>query len=177
MKTSLMFIAALALLPSAEAAQPRAVGYVSMQMVLNEATETKAAAERIKATQQQKAGDLRVKQQALEETRRQLGEPAGLFQGKRLREQEERQRIQLEQATAQAQQELQTLQQQIQRELRARLKTVLDELARRHGLELVLNHDTSVLWAAPGLDLTAAVVERLNATVPAPTPAAAKPGT
>jgi len=174
MKAFLMSIAALALLPSTASAQPRAVGYVSMQQVLNEATETKAAAERIKAMQQQKNGELRVKQQALEETRRQLGEPAGLFQGKRLREQEERQRVEFEQATAQAQQELQTLQQQIQRELRTRLKLVLDELARRHGLELVLNQDTSVLWSAPGLDLTAAVVERLNATVPAP---AAKTGT
>jgi Skp family chaperone for outer membrane proteins len=150
---------------------PRAIGYVSMQQVLNDATEAKAAAERLKTTQQQKAGELRVKQQALAETRRQLGEPAGMFQGKRLREQEERQRIELEQATAQAQLDLQALQTEVQAELRSRLRAVLAELAKRHGLEVVLNQDTAVLWAAPGLDLTSAVIERLNATAPAARPA------
>jgi Skp family chaperone for outer membrane proteins len=179
MKTFVIPVIVLAALVSVAAAQQpdasfgtRRIGYVSMQQVLSETTEAKAAAEQLKATQQQKAGELRARQQALDETRRQLGEPAAMFQGKRLRQQEERQRAELEQATVQAQQEFQTLQLQIQRELRARLKFVLDELSKRHRLEVVLNHDTSVLWAAPGLDLTSAVIERLNATVPpAPKPA------
>jgi Skp family chaperone for outer membrane proteins len=172
MKLFLIPVVVLVALPVAAAQQPdasfatRRIGYVSMQQVLTETTEAKAAAERLKATQQQKSGELRARQQALDETRRQLGEPAGLFHGKRLRAQEARQRTELEQATAQAQLDFQTLQLQVQRDLRARLKSVLDGLSKRHSLEVVLNHDTSVLWAAPGLDLTSAVIERLNATVP-----------
>ena len=177
MKTLLTPIVLLVVLLSVAAAQQhpsfatRPIGYVSMQRVLSDATEAKAAAERLKTTQQQKSGELRAKQQALAETKRQLGEPAGMFQGKRLREQEERQRTELEQATAQAQVDIQTLQAQVQGELRTRLKSVLEDLAKRHSLEIVLNQDTSVLWAAPALDLTSAVIERLNATAPAARPA------
>jgi Skp family chaperone for outer membrane proteins len=176
MKTLVTSLMVVALLSTAAAQQhssfaTRPFGYVSMQQVLNDATEAKVAAERLKTTQQQKAGELRTRQVALAETRRQLGEPAGMFQGKRLRALEERQRTELEQATAQAQLDFQTLQAEVQRELRTRLKAVLDELAKRHGLEIVLNQDTAVLWAAPGLDLTSAVIERLNATAPAAPPA------
>ena len=177
MKTVLVPIVLVVALLSVAAAQQdpsfgtRPVGYVSMQQVLSDATEAKAAAEQLKSTQQQKAGELRAMQQALAETRRQLGEPAALFQGKRLREQEERQRTELEQAAAQAQLDIQTQQAQVQRVLRTRLNSVLGELARRHGLEIVLNQDTAILWAAPGLNLTSAVIDRLNATAPAAPPA------
>ena len=51
------------------------------------------------------------------------------------------------------------------------MKTVVEELVKGQNIQVVLN-DTTVIWAAPDTDLTAAVIERLNAQ---PAPATPKP--
>ena len=38
------------------------------------------------------------------------------------------------------------------------------------GVQVVLSADTTVVWAAQGLDLTSPVIERLNAQAAAPAP-------
>jgi Skp family chaperone for outer membrane proteins len=90
-----------------------------------------------------------------------------------LQQQESIQRTDLERATAQAQADIQALQRQVQAELLTQVKSILDSVAKEHNFQLVLNAETTVVWAAPGTggDLTTVVIERLNAksTAAAPT--------
>lgn len=178
MKTTLRLIPIIlvfaALVPGAiayvhAANQTSPIAYVSVQRVLSESTAAKADAAHLLAMQQQKAQELRQKQQALEATQQQLGGAAGVFRGRQLRQQAQQQRADLERATAQAQADLQSLQRQLQFDFRIRLKSALDDLVKRQGVQLVLNEDTAVVWTVSGSDLTAGVIERLNAIAAAAT--------
>ncbi len=146
------------------------IGYISAQRITTESTEGKAGIARLQALQQQRTAELRTKQQTLDGTRQQLAQSNDAESRGRLQEQELQQRTDLERATAQAQTELQTLQREVQIALQARLKSVLDETLKDQNIQVILNGDTSVVWAAPGVDMTAAVVERLNATAAPPAP-------
>jgi Skp family chaperone for outer membrane proteins len=171
MKTLLMIIPlalVVALLSSAAAGQapasrgPVTIGYVSAQRIFAEATDAKAEVARMQAVQQQKTSDLRTKQQALETTRQQL---AGASDGPtrvQLQQQELQQRTDFERSTVQAQADIQAAQRQMQANVQGRVKTVLDEVAKAQNLLVVVNADAALVWAAPGLDLTPAVIERMN---------------
>jgi Skp family chaperone for outer membrane proteins len=63
----------------------------------------------------------------------------------------------------QGQVDLQNLQREINTDMNQRVRAALDEILKSQTYQLVLNGDAGVLWAAPELDLTAAVVGRLNA--------------
>ena len=178
MKIVLTLIAVCAFLVAIVAGQTPAsrpalaIGYVSAQRVFVESAEGKAQGARLQALQQQKAGELRARQQTLENVRRQGAEATESAARAKFLQQESQQRTDLERATAQAQQELQTLQRQVQTDFQGRVKGVLDELTKGQGIQLVLNADQAVLWSAPGMDLTNAVIERLNSKTAA---APAKP--
>jgi Skp family chaperone for outer membrane proteins len=146
------------------------IGYISAQRIIAEATSAKADNARFQALQQQRATELRTKQQTLEATRQQLAQATDTSTRGQLEQQDRQQQTDLERATAQAQAELQALQRQFQTDLQAKVKSAVDDLAKSQNIQLVLNADTSVVWAAPGMDLTAAVVQRLNAASPTPKP-------
>ena len=87
-----------------------------------------------------------------------------------LQQQELQQRTDLERATAQAQTEMQNLTRQVQAEFQGRVRGVLAEIVKGQNVQMVLNGDAAVVWSAPGLDLTNAVIERLDGqTAAAPT--------
>jgi len=65
--------------------------------------------------------------------------------------------------TAKAQSDFQSAQQRLQNEVRAQLSPILADIANRYGVEIVMNSDTAVAWAAPGTDATNEVLQRLNA--------------
>jgi outer membrane protein len=149
------------------------MGYVNMQRIVSESPREKANGARLTQMQQQKAQEIGVLQRQYEATRRQLAEVQGLSGSVRqsqLEHEEQRLRGQLERTTAGAQTELQTMQRQIQAELRTRLAPVVNTIATSRGMQMVLTEEAGVVWAAPGLDLTDAVLQRLNADVPAPAP-------
>jgi Skp family chaperone for outer membrane proteins len=150
------------------------VGYISAQRVFAESADGKTQGARLQALQQQRASELRARQQTLENVRRQVAQATDSAARVQLQQQELQQRTDLERATAQAQQELQTLQRQVQADFQTLVKGVLDELTKGQGLQLVLNADQAVLWSAPGMDLTSAVIERLNSKTAA-APAKPKP--
>jgi Skp family chaperone for outer membrane proteins len=144
------------------------IGYVNAQRVFAETTEGKAQLARVQALRQQRAKELRARQQTLQGLRKQMAEATENAARVRLQQQESQQRTDLERTTVQAQQELQSLQRQVQTEFQGRLREILDELMKGQSLQLVLNGEQAVLWSAPGLDLTSAVIERLNSQTAAP---------
>ncbi len=156
------------------------IGYVSMQRILAESPEAKAIAARLQELQQQKTRELTGLQQAFETTRGQLlGGALASPARSRLEQQAQQQQSELERASAQAQADLQAGQRQFQTDLRQRLTPALEAVAKARNVQVVLNEDSSVVWAAPGFDLTADVIEKLKApgaASAAPAPAATPAG-
>jgi Skp family chaperone for outer membrane proteins len=139
---------------------PSAVAFVSANRVLAESP----GAARLQSMQQQHAGELRTRQSALEATRQQLATTADGPGRLELQQKELQQRTELERMTVQFQNEYQALQREVATDLQRRVKTVLDDMMKSEPYQLILSSDNSVMWnGSPELDLTAAVIKRLNA--------------
>jgi len=66
----------------------------------------------------------------------------------------------------QAQQEVQQLQAQLQQDFQAKLMPVLAQLAQEKKLSMLLSaQDAGLVWAEPGLDLTAEAIKRFDAAL------------
>lgn len=159
-----LFAVAYSLNVSGQTAIATPVGYVSTQKVLAESNEGKAAVARLQTVQQQKANELRPKQQALEATRRQLLETTDQNARTQLSQTEQQQRTELERLTAQATNDVQALQRQMQSELQVHVRGIIEEIAKSKNVQMVLNGDTTIIWSDNRLDLTPALIERLNAS-------------
>jgi Skp family chaperone for outer membrane proteins len=149
----------------AQAARPQAaIAYVSSQRIFAETNEGKAAVARAQAFQQQRGTELRSRQQTLESTRLQLAQATDAAARSQLQVQAQNQQTDLERANAQAQTDAQTMQRQVNSDMQARVRGVLADLSKGENFQIVLNSDAAVIWAssAPGLDLTNAVIERMN---------------
>ena len=174
MKHGPMLLAAIGLPISAIVANmqsgPAAVplAYVSSQRVMAESNEGKARQARLQTMQVQKMGELKAKQQALTATRQQLAKAPDAASRSQLQQQELQQRTDFERSTLQAQAELQNLQRQTNTELQEKVRPILEQLAKERNIRMILNAESAVAWGDPGLDLTAQVVERLDAQSTAP---------
>ena len=83
----------------------------------------------------------------------------------------ERQTKDAERFQQDAQAEINELQQEVQNEFVKKLSPIIEQLANEKGLHMVFNAvESGIAWAAPGLDLTADVVKKLDAAKPAATP-------
>ena len=66
----------------------------------------------------------------------------------------------------QAQQEVQQLQVQLQQEFQQKLMPILTQLAQEKHLSMLLSaQDAGLIWAEPGLDLTADAIKRFDASI------------
>ena len=149
---------------------PSKVAFVSGNRLVAESQDVQGAMKRFRSARQQTLTELRSKQQQLEAARRKLAAAKAGAARADLEKEESQLRAELERATAQAQKDLQASQDEVQTTLRSHLKPVLDELAGSQGIDVVLNSDVAVLWASTKLDLTAAVLERLNEKPPEGSP-------
>lgn len=142
------------------------VGTVSLQRILAESTEAKAAAGRLESFRQAKAQEVAGKQQTLNATRLAMANSRGLLWRSRLtrlQAQEAREQADLQRAQQQALTEYQDMQRQMQTDFQHRLGGVLSDIAKQTGIEIVLNRDVSVVWELGHADLTAEVLARVNA--------------
>lgn len=140
------------------------VAYVSSNRLMNEAVPARTELARVQSMQQQKNAELRAKQQAVDQTRLQLAQATDAETRAKLVKQEQDQRADFERSQQQAQADLQRLQREVQAEVQTRVRDAIAEMAKTQDIRLVINQDTSVVWAAPGMDITATLIERLNAT-------------
>ena len=137
---------------------------VSLSRVAAQSNAGKRANQQLETLRQERGRDLLTKQRALEETVRQLSKADALPQAERdrLTQDQNRLRSELQQQTAQANSDFQTTQVRLNTDLRAQLAPILADIAKRAGVDVVLNADT-IAWAAPGSDMTDEVIQRLNA--------------
>lgn len=140
-----------------EATRP-SIAVVSGQRVSLESAEGKAGQARMQALQRERAVDLQARQRTLNETRQKLAEATDAVARGELQREASVQQADFDRAAAQAQIEIQNLQRQISGEVQARVRAALDEILKGRNVAVVLQQETAVIWAAPGLDLTSEVI-------------------
>jgi Skp family chaperone for outer membrane proteins len=166
--------------PAASAQTVRSAGriaYVSVQKLATESNEAKVASAKLETMRMEKAREVEARQKAVDAAQLAVVQAGGIFQRSRratLVAEENRQRAELQRVAQQAQADLQNLQRQLQSELRVKINAVLERFVRQRNLEIVLNQDTTIVWAPPGADLTMEVLSALNAASPSPPSAPAE---
>jgi outer membrane protein len=161
-----MILAPLAARVGAQARTTLPIALISLQKIATESANAKEATKRLEALRQTKAQEVSAKQKALEDVRLQLANAGGIFRASKraqLMAEEKRQEAELQRATQQAQADFQNLQRELQADLRRQVGALVTEIAKRRGIQFVLNEDSAVVLAPAGIDLTSEVIERLNA--------------
>lgn len=153
-----------------EAQSPRVpkgavAAFISSHRISSESPQGRAGGDRVQAMQAEKAMELRKRQDALEATQAELAAATGERKSE-LQRQEQRQRAELQQASVQAQAALQALQREISLEIQGAVKGVLEDLLKESDVQFVLQLENTVVWSAPDLDLTTAVLEGMRARAP-----------
>jgi len=77
----------------------------------------------------------------------------------------ERQTLDMQYKTQTAQKEVQDLQSELYSDLATKLNPVLEAFAKEKGLLVILDMRNGVTWAAAGMDISADMVKRLDATI------------
>ena len=169
--------------PPAPPAQPPApfpagakIAFFNPQAVFQASADGRAAVARVNALIQKKQTEnadkaklLQGNQQKLQTSGSVMNETARV----QLEKEIEKQTKEAERFQQDAQAEINELQQEVQNEFVKKLSPIVEALAVEKGLHLVFNAaESGIAWAAPGLDLTADVIKKLDATAK---PAAATP--
>ena len=162
-------VAAVAIIIVVAAAHTRSaapsVVTISSQRLTAQSTVGKRATQQLEAMRQERGRELVEKQKALETLARQVANANALppAELERLSQEESKKRAELQQLTQQFQTDFQAAQARLQGEIRAQLAPILADVAKRYGVDVVLNADVAVAWAAPGTDATDEVLRRMNA--------------
>jgi Skp family chaperone for outer membrane proteins len=147
--------------------------YVNVPAVAAASVEGKVAAEKIKGLQEQKSRELQEKNKALQSAQQKLEQGGSVLSDSaraQLQADIERQQRDLQRFTEDAQQDVQQLAEQVEGEFNRKLTPVIDKVAKQKGVHFVFNAAQSgLIWAEPGMDLTAEVIQAFD------TPAAAAP--
>jgi Skp family chaperone for outer membrane proteins len=159
--------------PTMPAPQPPApfpagakIAFFQPEIAFQNSSEGKAALTRVQALVQKKqtenadkAKQLQTNQQKLQTSGSVMNEAAR----SQLEKEIERQQKEAERFQQDAQAEINELQQEVQNEFVKKMSPILEQLATEKGLHLLFNAGQSgISWAAPGLDLTAEVIKRLD---------------
>jgi outer membrane protein len=165
----------------APAAQPPApfpagakIAYFNPQAVFQSSADGKAAVTRVNALIQKKQTENAEKAKLLQGNQQKLQTSGSVMNEAartQLEKEIERQTKDAERFQQDAQAEINELQQEVQNEFVKKLSPILEQIANEKGLHILFNAvESGIAWAAPGLDLTADVVKKLDAAKPAATP-------
>jgi outer membrane protein len=155
--------------------------YVNVQLVAAQSVEGKVAAEKIKVLQEQKTRELQEKNKALQSAQQKLEQGGSVLSDQaraQLQADIERQQRDIQRFTEDAQQDVQALAEQVENDFNRKLTPVIDKVAKQKQVHFVFNAAQSgLIWAEPGMDLTAEVIQAFDtpAAAPAPAPAATTP--
>lgn len=152
--------------------------FINVQRIANESIEGKAATGRVQALNQKKVTELNEKNKALQVAQQKLDAGASVMNEAArgiLQKDIERQQIDIQRFTEDAQQEVQAMQNDLMGEFQRKLAPIVQQVAQEKKLELLFSAaDSGIVWADPGLDLTTEVIKKFDAaTGSAAAPAAA----
>lgn len=156
--------------------------FVNIQRIAAESAAGKTLAGKVQALNQQKVNELNEKNKALQATQQKLDAGASVLSATavaQLQKDIERQQIDIQRFTEDAQQDVTNLQTQLQDEFQVRLSPIIQQVANERGLHMLFSVvDSGLVWADPSLDISVEVIQRFDAAgapaagVPAPKPAA-----
>lgn len=156
--------------------------FVNIQRIAAESAAGKTLAGKVQALNQQKVNELNEKNKALQATQQKLDAGASVLSATavaQLQKDIERQQIDIQRFTEDAQQDVTNLQTQLQDEFQVRLSPIIQEVATERGLHMLFSVvDSGLVWADPSLDISTEVIQRFDAArapaaaAPAPKPAA-----
>jgi outer membrane protein len=147
--------------------------YVNMQAVAAQSNDGRAAAEKLKGFQDQKARELQDKQKTLQAAQQKL-ESGGSVLSEAARAQLQsdidRQQRDLQRLSEDAQQDVQNLAQQVEEDFTRKVLPIIEKVAQEKQVHFVFNAAQSgLIWAEPGMNLTSEVIAALNSGAkPAP---------
>jgi Skp family chaperone for outer membrane proteins len=152
--------------------------YVNMQQVAAQSNDGKAAAEKLKAFQDQKSRELQEKQKTLQAAQQKLESGGSVLSDaarSQLQTDIDRQQRDLQRLSEDAQQDVQNLAQQVEEEFTRKVLPIIEKVAQEKQVHFVFNAAQSgLIWAEPGMNLTSEVIAAMNAgakpAAPAPTP-------
>jgi outer membrane protein len=156
--------------------------YVNMQRVAAESADGRAAAEKLKAFQDQKGRELQDKQKTLQAAQQKLESGGSVLSDAaraQLASDIDKQQRDLQRLSEDAQQDVQNLAQQVEEDFTRRVLPIVGKVAQEKQVHFVFNAGQSgLIWAEPGMDLTTEVIAAMNAgskpAAAAPAPPAAK---
>jgi outer membrane protein len=152
--------------------------FVNIQRVANESNEGKSATARVQALNQQKVNELNERNKALQALQAKLDAGANVLSvaaAAELQKNIERQQVDIQRFTEDAQQEVALLQQQLQDDFQRKLTPIIQVVAVEKGLHMLFSvADSGLVWGEPSLDLTTEIIAKFNAA-PTAAPAATTP--
>ena len=168
--------------PAAQVQRPFPVGtkyaFVNIQRIAAESAAGKTLAGKVQALNQQKVNELNEKNKALQGSQQKLESggsvlsPTAIAQ---LQKDIERQQVDIQRFTEDAQQDVTNLQTQLQDEFQVRLSPIIQQVATERGLHMLFSVvDSGLVWADPSLDITPEVIQKFD-SVPGAAAAAPKP--
>jgi outer membrane protein len=150
------------------------VAYINIQRIANESAEGKAATAKVQALVQKKQAETNEKNKALQADQQKLASGASVMSEASRSELEkkiERQNVELQRLTQDAQQEVQELQQQLQNQFQQKLMPIVQQVASGRGIHVLFSAaDSGIVWADPGLDITADVIKQFDTGNATPKP-------
>jgi outer membrane protein len=142
------------------------VAYINIQRIANESAEGKSATAKVQALVQKKQAETNDKNKALQADQQKLAAGASVMSEASRAELEkkiERQNVELQRLTQDAQQEVQELQQQLQNQFQQKLMPIVQQVAAGRGIHVLFSAaDSGIVWADPGLDITADVIKQFD---------------
>ena len=150
--------------------------YIDIQAIASQSKPGQEATARIEALRDKLAKEISAQQKTAQDLDKQLQSQGSLLSdAKRLELQTELERRSrdIQRMAEDADEEIGRLQARLQEEFMARLRPVIDRVARDKQVHMVFNAvDSGLVWAVPGMNLTVDVITAFN-SAPAPAPAAA----
>ena len=142
--------------------------FVNVQRVAAESAAGRTLAGKVQAMNQQKVNELNERNKAIQATQQKLEAGASVLSPTavaQLQKDIERQQVDIQRFTEDAQQDVTTLQTQLQEEFQVRLAPVIQQMAAERGLHLLFSVvDSGLVWADPALDITTDVIQKFDAT-------------
>jgi outer membrane protein len=175
--------------PAAAAQQPAAptptfqeglkYAYVQLQAIVQFSAQGKGFNAKVQALNDQKVKEIQDRTKALQAAQQKLDQGGSLLNDQaraQLQRDIERQQLDIQRATEDAQQEITALTQQLQLDFQRVLDPVIAQVAKQKQVHFVFNAtESGLIWADPSMDLTAEVIQALDsATTAKPAAPAAK---
>ena len=153
--------------------------FVNIQRIAGESAAGVTLAGKVQALNQQKVNELNEMNLALQASQQKLEAGATVLSATaaaQLQKTIERQQIDIQRFTEDAQQEVANLQTQLQEEFQLRLSPIIQEVSAERGLHLLFSVvDSGLVWADQSLDITTEVIQRFDAAGAAAPATAAAP--